>query len=191
MDAVHTENPPLAPEEDDIQGSTQGIGPEGASDGEINEDGDLLATLREKRTALKEDHSLDLDLPGYDGLLVARFRPFPLEKQEKKMAEFQRAQGKQPILLKAACDTLIDACEQLMVRKPGQDEPVPIDPDALPPIAFDDRAAKLFKFEAKTARQVVIGLFPTEQSILAMNIRVSNWMTDVTRETDEELLGES
>lgn len=178
---------------DAIQGDTQGSGPEGARLSEEGENGpvrDLIGTLRAKREALKEDHWLDLDLPGYDGLLVARFRPFPLEKQERKMAEFQKAQGRSPILLKAACDTLIDACEQLMVRKNPGEDPVPIDEDALPPIAFDNRAAELFGFTATTARQVVMGLFGTEQSILAMNVRVSQWMTDVTREADEDLLGE-
>lgn len=149
----------------------------------------LLNSLRASREELKADHYLDLDLPGYKGQLVARFRPFPLEKQERKMAEFQKASGKQPILLKAACDTLIDACEQLMLRSEEGSEPFPIDAEAMPLIAFDTRAAELFGFSANSARQVVIGLFPTEQAILAMNVRVSQWMQDVTRETDETLLG--
>lgn len=172
----------FAPSDDPAQGDTQGDGAEGANH-------TLLNTLRAKREELKEDHTLDLDVPGYEGMLVARFRPFPVEKAERKMKEFQKLVGKQPVLLKAACDTLIDACEQLMIRKEPGTEPVPIDPDVEPPIAFDSRAAELFGFQATTARQVVIGLFPTEQSIVATNVEVSRWMQTLTRDTDEELLG--
>lgn len=174
----------FAPSEDPTQGDPQGNGAEGAR-------ATLLNQLRGKREELKEDHYLDLDIPGYDGMLVGRFRPFPIEKSEKKMREFQKLAGKAPMLLKAACDTLIDACEQLMIRKEAGTEPVPIDPDVDPPIAFDSRAAELFGFPAQTARQVVIGLFPTEQSIVALNVEVSRWMQTLQRDTDEELLGNS
>jgi hypothetical protein len=172
----------FAPSDDATQGDTQGNGAEGAN-------ATLLNQLRDKREALKGDHYLDLDIPGYEGMLVGRFRPFPVEKSERKMKEFQKLVGKQPMLLKAACDTLIDACEQLMVRKEAGAEPQPIDPEADAPIAFDSRAAELFGFQASTARQVVIGLFPTEQSIVATNVEVSRWMQTLSRDTDEELLG--
>jgi hypothetical protein len=174
----------LSRSEDSPQGSPQG---NGSGDARAT----LLATLREKREANKAEHHLDLDLPGYDGLMVARFRPFPVEKTERKMAEFQKLQGKQPILLKVACDTLIDACEQVLLRKEEGAEPFPIDDEAMPPIGFDSRLSELLEFKADSARQVVLGIFPTEQSILAMNARVSQWMADVTSETDRGLLGES
>jgi hypothetical protein len=184
MSEVTENDHTLAPGDEPTQGDPQGNGDSGAR-------ATLLNQLRGKREELKGDHYLDLDIPGYDGMLVGRFRPFPIEKSERKMREFQKLMGKQPMLLKAACDTLIDACEQIMVRKEAGAEPVPIDPDVDPPIAFDSRAADLFGFQANTARQVVIGLFPTEQSIVAINVEVSRWMQTLTRDTDEELLGNS
>jgi hypothetical protein len=171
--------------DDPTQGEGQGNSPESARS-------TLLTTLRAKRDALKADHYLDLDIPGYDGLLVARFRPFPIEKSEAKAKQLQKLQAANaPVLLKSACDTLVDACEQLMVRTETGGEPKPIDPDADLPIAFDSRAAEMFGFQATTARQVVIGLFGTEQSIVAMSVEVSRWMTTLKRETDEDLLGNS
>lgn len=177
------ESGPLAPGEGGPQGATQG-------NGAADERATLLATLRKRREEAKADHHLDLDIPGYDGLMLARFRPFPIEKTERKMAEFQRLSGKQPMLLKSACDTLIDACEQIMLRKEEGGEPFAIDDDAMPPIGFDQRLAELLEFKADSARQVVLGLFATEQAVLAMNVEVSRWMQDVTRKTDEGLLGE-
>lgn len=167
------------------QGEGQGNTPESAR-------ATLLTSLRAKREALKADHYLDLDIPGYDGLLLARFRPFPIEKSEAKAKQLQKLQASNaPVLLKASCDTLIDACEQLMVRTEEGGDPKPIDPDTDVPIAFDSRAAELFGFSATTARQVVIGLFGTEQSIVAMSVEVSRWMTTLQRDNDEELLGNS
>jgi hypothetical protein len=171
------------PPEPGPQGDPQG-------NGSGDERATLLATLRGKREAAKADHYLDLDIPGYDGLLVARFRPFPIEKTERKMAEFQRNIGKQPVLLKAACDTLIDACEQVMVKKPDWEEPRPLDDEAIPPIAFDERLAQMLGYETSSARQVITGLFPTEQAVLSMNNKVTSWMQDVTQDVDASLLGE-
>lgn len=177
--------------EGDPLGSSQGLPPEGANGAGNDARMNLLASIRAKREEAKGDHVLDIDIPGYEGMVVARFRPFPIEKTERKMAEFQKMVGKQPVMLKAACDTLIDACEQIMIRNGPEDEPKPIDADAVPPIAFDSRLAELFGYSATTARQVVLGLFPTEQAIVAMNIRVSGWMQDVSSDTDRELLGNS
>lgn len=173
------------PEGAPAQGDPQGNGDGGAR-------ANLLTTLRAKREEAKADQYLDVDIPAYDGLLVARFRPFPIEKSERKANELRKLrEAHAPVLLKASCDTLIDACEQLMVRTEVGGEPKPIDPDTDVPIAFDSRAAELFGFKADTARQVVIGLFPTEQAIVKTSVDVSVWMTTLQRESDEELLGNS
>lgn len=165
-----------------------------------SERANLLARVRELREEAQGDHHLDLPLPGLGDYVWARFRPFPFEKTERKIEEFRRAQGKQPIIVKAACDTLIEACEQIMLLPerfkgdPGQGGAnlIPIDDEAVPPIRFDERLAEAFGFNkpSMTARQVVRAMFPTEQSIVAMNVRVSEWMQDVTRESDQQLLGE-
>lgn len=159
----------------------------------------LLSKIRQLREEAKGDHHLDLPIPGLKDYVWARFRPFPAEKTERKMAEFQRLQGKAPVILKAACDTLIDACEQILLLPeqfggdigPEGENLIPIDPDATPPIGFDSRLAEVFNFEASSARQVVVGMFPTEQAIIGMNIRVSEWMQDVTKNVDGSLMGES
>lgn len=157
---------------------------------------DQIAGLREEA---KADHHLDLPVPGYDKLLWARFRPFPSAKTEKKAAELRKAaQRGEPIMLSASMDTIIDACEQIMVLKPefagdkGLDGAnlIPIDDEV--PIKFDTRLAELLKFGdgIKTARDVLLGLYPTEQSILGQSVTIAQWLQDTSRKTDEELLGE-
>jgi hypothetical protein len=155
---------------------------------------DQAADLREEA---KRDHHLDRPIPGLKGLVWARYRAFSAGKTEDKTNEYQRLQQRGGrILLIAACDTLIDACEQLMVLPPEFDGDPGIDGtnlipvDDTVPVAFDQRCAELFiKDETlvrqiKEARQVVLAMFPTDQSILAENVAVTRWMQDVTQETD-------
>jgi hypothetical protein len=150
----------------------------------------LLAHVREQRDKkLAEDHYLDVDLPGYDGLLVARFVPFPVAKSERAAPSMRKKMDKgEPILLDSACDTLINACEQIMVRKPGETDPIAIDDEN--PVRFDSRLAELIGLgKSETSRQVVKDLFFTEQGIIAVAMTVDTWMRDVTKEADEEFLG--
>lgn len=166
----------------------------------------LLAQVQGLHKEAKSDHWLDLSVPGYKNLLWLRFKPFPVERVESKMGQFQRDQkAGLPILLNNSCDTLIDACEQVFLL-PGEfgggtDRPVigekgrnliPIDEEASPPVALDTRLESILKLDNpdKTSRGIVVALFSTEQAITAMNVRVSQWMQDVTREVNQDLLGE-
>lgn len=150
----------------------------------------LLGHLRAMRQEfVTADHKLDLDLPGFQGLVLARFRPYQISKSEQKSRALQqRFEKKEPMILDAACDTLIDACDQIMVRKQKGDDPFPIDDED--PIKFEARLAELFGFQGTRAREIVKAMFPTEQSIIAMSIQVTEWLRDVTKDADEEALGE-
>lgn len=166
----------------------------------MDERADLLAQISELNEELKQEHHLDVAIPGYKNLLWSRFRPFEVAKTEAKIKQFQKMKGQgQPMLLASACDTLIDSCEQLMLlpeRFNGDigengENLIPIDPAAVPLIGFDERVVGLFVKDnpSGSARGLVLRLFATEQAVLALHVRVSSWMQDVTSETDRELLG--
>lgn len=162
---------------------------------------DLLSQLKTLHNEAKAEHHLDLPIPGYRKLLWARFRPFPVEKTEVRIRQFQGAAGggNRPMALQIACDTLIDACEQLMLLPArfagdiGEDGAnlMPIDAEATPFIAFDQRLEPLFEIAnpGGTARGVIVGLFPTEQSIVDMNIRIQRWMSNITEDVNDTLMG--
>ena len=164
----------------------------------------LLAQLGEIRQDIKENaEPLHLDIPGYKDRLWVRFRPYSISKTESKVRSMQRAQEKKrPVLLAGACDTLIDACEQVMllperfgteIGEKGENL-IPIDP--VTPVGFDQRLAQLFKVPGadglKEARQVVVAMYPTEQAILRASVTVSEWLNgELNQEADEDFLGES
>jgi hypothetical protein len=174
------------------------VEPEGTpitNEPDLNTREGMISQIGDLREEGKKEHWMDEPISGYKNLLWARFRPFPIEKTEAKIAELRKQTG--PILLQSACDVLIDALEQLMLLParfngdPGEkgENLIPVD-DAVP-VRFDQRADELFKVPnpSKSARGTVLGLFATEQAILDLQVRVSRWMVDVTRETDAGLLG--
>lgn len=151
----------------------------------------LLGHLRQIHTESKQkDYKLDLEVPGMKGLMMLRFRPYNTAKSERKAdALKKRMDAGEPIMLDAACDTLADSCSDVLVRKSKDLDWAPLDDED--PIALDVRLGELLGFaNATTPRKVVKELFPTEQTITAMAIRVNNWLTGAEQEADEEFLGE-
>jgi hypothetical protein len=162
----------------------------------------LFEQVADLREEAKKDHWLDLPIPALDNLVWVRYRPFPAAKTEQKQAELQRISERGgAIMLRASCDTLVDACAQIMVLPPKFDgnigpkgeNLVPIDDEI--PVQFEQRLVELFvknpeeRAGIKTARDVVLAMFPTEQAVIAQNVEVSRWMQDVTRKSDSDLLG--
>lgn len=150
----------------------------------------LLDQLGEMHEELRTDRHLDLDIPGYEGKLFARFRPYSIDKSEKKARAMQKRQQRgQPVILEAAIDNIIEACEQLFVRSDDGRE-LPIDDTV--PVVFEKRLAQMLKFDdssINTARDVVIMLFPTQQSILKISTEIGEWLNTASKEADEGLLG--
>lgn len=173
--------------------------------GAQDERASLLAELSQTRQEIKEKaEPLYLAVPGYGDRLWVRFRPYSVAKTETKIRAQQKAIRKnRPVLLNNSCDTLIDACDELMLLPDrfsevgiGAEGKNLIAIDEAAPVGFDQRLAELFKIpgagQMTEARQVVKAMFPTEQAILKMSVEVSEWLQgELDSETDEEFLGNS
>lgn len=185
------------------EGDDGEAGSENGHDDLVDEGGikSLIDQIADLRDEAKKDHHLDLPIPGTRNLLWARYRPFQSAKTERKTAQYRKQMERGgAVVLTAACDLLIDACEQIMVLPahfqgdPGDqgENLTPID-DAIP-VQYDSRLADLFiknpqeRAFIKTARQVVLAMFPTEQSVISTNITVTQWLNDVTKDADGELI---
>lgn len=187
---------------DVLEGTGNEVEGNGNGSGRVDDIQSLIDQVADLRAEAKsKDHHLDLPIPGTKDLLWARFRPFPAAKTERKANEYQQSQRRgRAVVLTAACDTLIDACEQIMLLKPqfdgdiGEDGKNLIPIDDTVPIGFEERLVRLFvkddyeRSGIKTARDVVMAMFPTEQAIITMNVEVSRWMNDVTKKSDGDFL---
>lgn len=149
----------------------------------------IMDQVREQREELKEEeHHLDLDIPGYNGLLVARYIPVRFQVIEKlaKAAQKDRSGVSKNVL--ASTDTLIEACQEIFLRVDGELQPIPTGSGV--PVTFEKRLAEALGFEATTAREVVAGVFANEFGVIDHNVRYSKWLRDVTKEVDDDFLGE-
>jgi hypothetical protein len=178
-------------------------------DDELEEGADdtaaLLGQLREIHNEIKKgDFYKDMELPGYKKLVWVRFRPYPVAKggRRAKMMRKRFEDDDPTLVLDSACDTIIDACDQILllpVRFDGDPGPKgenlrPIDDEV--PVKFDYRLNEILSLGLPTtgkgpsARMIVKELFPAEQSIISMATELTDWLRDVTKETGEEFLGE-
>lgn len=154
--------------------------------------------LRRRREHLKSKKTLDLLVPGYQGLLGVRYRALgddEFEQLIKKMGATDRVDAQSNI--DAALDLLIRSCECILIDEGNDLEPLTDDGDV--PIAYDVRLAETLGYadelgDSPTARAIVRGLFsPEGHAPLAPAGHADSlvkWLQGNEQAIDQALLGE-
>ena len=152
------------------------------------EEGSIRAILRAKRDKLAKQTTLDLEIPGYDGLIGARYNALGGKEVEVMGRNVRQGEGTQGNAL-----LLVRSCQCILVRKSTEEEFEPLVEDG-EQFQYELRLAELFGFEAKTAVQVAIGIFsPGGNRDLAISdqaVRVLRWMEGKGEQASATLLGE-
>ncbi|MBO0881939.1 MAG: hypothetical protein J2P17_16675 [Mycobacterium sp.] len=118
--------------------------------------GSVLAALRERAAQLRTEQTTDLDIPGYNGLLVGRYKAVSLGRIFAKSQTIQTPLN--PAWTMAA-DTLAGALVELFMRDdPDSDELHPLFKDIS--AKFDDDLVDALNLhpEARTGRAVLVAL---------------------------------
>jgi hypothetical protein len=152
----------------------------------------VLAQLRKRRAALQQERHVDLEVPGYDGLLLTRYHPLPwetLQEINNRAEKTLRSNPRKDLIM--AADVLITACECMLYREDrNADTAKVLGGDS--PMRFDKRLAEVMGIEgAVTARQVLFGIFPDDLGITSTYVSLMEWQGEGDVETDDELAGES
>lgn len=168
--------------------------------------GSVLGRLRARRDDLAQDHHLDLDIPGYDGDLVARYRPLTAAEQTRIAAKVERAdrlagndEQAAEAQLRTALDTIIASCVEILVREDGVMVPLAEITGASAPVRYDQALADALGIPgADSARAVVRGVFPRDshgdvvpQPVNRHANEVAAWMARIGSDVDGDLLGEA
>ena len=150
----------------------------------------LLERLREDRLALASAESTTIEIPGYDGELVCRYRLMEasqLEKIARRAAKLPRERRN----LAVTMDSLSAACiefETVDHRNGGAIGTLAENGDD--PIRYDDRLAEALGYTAKSAREAVLGLFGgNEIAVLTHGAQLARWWSDASEDVDEDFLG--
>jgi hypothetical protein len=156
----------------------------------------VMERLKAKREAIGAQTHITMEIPGYDGELVGKFKRMRWEAlaDVAEQAERSRVKRKQ---LNGHADVIATACEELLIRKvlPGGDvEDIPMH-EMFPedfngtPVRFDPRLATWLELKldgTPTARKVVFGVFNNDLAVTAMHNDLGAWMQSSKSEEDED-----
>lgn len=136
---------------------------------------------------------LELDVPGYHGTLVVRYRFVPLKDATRNAEKLARLKdiGEQALL--SAIDTLILACQEILVRDPDTGDLRGLADDGDEPIRFDERLARGMSWTPGptgfTARAITRKLFSNDYALIQQAREVSEWMSESAQEIGDDFLG--
>lgn len=182
--------------EDEHQEDEQVMQPSAAeqvADGFPEVDASIRDRLVRDRQKKKERQTCDIDLPGYGGELVARYRIMDTAELEvigKKVTRQSKSQAAR--LTNGSCDTLIAACEGIYLRN-DNDELNPLElEDGI--AKYDQRLARYLQFEAESAREVILGVFGgNDMEVIQHQVKYAAWLSDTSRDPNDPVgpLGEA
>jgi hypothetical protein len=149
-----------------------------------------LDQLKQQYDEVQESrgHTADIDVPGYDGLLVAHYRLMTTKEVERLAKQFNKIKSISERNLLTASTILAAACEGISLTVNGEDQPLHEIKEYDTPVRFDSRLAETFGFEAKKSFDVMMAVFPTEWSIIDQYRKLSRWMSDTTKGDFEDFL---
>jgi hypothetical protein len=168
---------------------------EDVTNGEVDDESqgallDNLKQLRAEATNLFGTTKV-MEVPGYKGLLAIEYQYINSEVTEVIAREVRRetknVNGIGMNLL-ASLDTLIAASKNVLIRKDTHRDWRPLDKEHQ--VNFKSLTlARTLDYPADDSRDVVLGLYGSEHSVIEANILLSRWLTDKTRTADEDFLG--
>lgn len=148
--------------------------------------------LRARHRALQGEHTKDIDLPGFGGDLVGRYKVLTPDQIREGNRRIEKLPDDERVIT-GAIDQIVAACDSLWVR--GENGLEALFPDDLEPVRYEPRLAEFFGFDATRARDVVRGVFTTGgemnvPAVIAHAQEIGLWMQDVSQEVDGIFLGE-
>lgn len=151
----------------------------------------LRAMAQGMRVAARDEVTTELDLPGYSGRFVARFRLLgtdDLGKHEQATEKQRKKIGKRAYLY-GKCATIADACTEILGYR--GDELVRVSD------GFDDAAARFFANDGEDVSHLqtpgsrVRFVVPREVAVGMLYAELMTWMAEGNQGADDDAMGES
>lgn len=160
--------------------------------------GSLLDRLRQVRADAASDYRYDLLVPGYRGLVAIRCKPIPGRTSSQLATRLVKSKSPEAAFEMAA-DTLIAACEEVIVRSKSEDDWQTLGSlNGGEPVGIGTELVELLQLEPREggrSREVVRSLFGLAPSPeLALGGLVGEylaWAAASDEELDEAFAGNS
>jgi hypothetical protein len=151
----------------------------------------VLEQIRAKHGQLGAQATpLELAVPGYDGLLLIRFRWIAPEDLTKGAEELLKIGNPTKQRVAAAADTLIRTAQEFLIKV--GDQVKPLAPEGEDPITVfgDPRLPALLGFNAtENARLAARSVFANDYSLIDAGEVVMAWLKDTSRNIERDLSG--
>lgn len=157
----------------------------------------LRDALRARFEALPTSRVKDFDVPGYDGLLVARYRRMTTAEVTALTEHLPDVDpnDRESVVRAAVClnaDFLCAACAELFGRKDGELQPLS---DDGVPMRYDQSFAAMMGFDVtpeQGAREVLMRTLDHNELALKRHADdVDEWMTSLRPALDKDTVGKS
>lgn len=168
----------------------------GSDNGEVaaaaEGEGSILSTLRRKRQEIRRDKTTTLEVSGYDGFLLVKYKPIDYNEFSKLVRKLQKAKNTDAEVGVAA-DILVRTCVGFYYRdeldgrkvKPLHESDAQFGDE---PIVYDERLAKVVGLTVDNrhvGRSIAIGLFNNELALVDHSNEVVEWMRSNDAEENE------
>lgn len=149
-------------------------------------DGSTLARIKARRDERLSDESLRLEIPTWDGDLIARYKVLRRNKWEEIIKRSRKDVG-------ADLDFIAQACIGIIMRDPESGEHIELQ-EGGEPIRFDERLARMLDFtppDKSPVRAIVMYMFKgNDVSTAAHAATIARWMTNTSAEVADAVVGE-
>lgn len=147
----------------------------------------LIARLRAKRLELQQARTLELEVPGWGGLLAVRYQAisWPEMRTISERADKAQKRGDPSAELMLSVDLVLAATDCILIE--GDDG---LAPYGTPPLGFDAGLAELLGLEdidPTNAQAVVLATFPNEMSLMKQGGEITEWLTYEDSRANEAL----
>lgn len=133
-----------------------------------------FSVLRKAYKEKTDQVTIDMEIPGYDGLLYCRYRLLSLEEMTG-ITKNDRGKITATNLSLNASSILATCCVQFMYRESPGEELQPLLWDGNP-VKYDKELATAIGFEGDNAHEVALGLFSNNDlALVAHASDVTNW----------------
>jgi hypothetical protein len=147
------------------------------------EAGSLQERLHQRRAEMQAQEPEEFDVPGYEGIIVARYQILPWKQHRAITARHEKSRDVAERDMYVAADTLINACVDLAEVLPD---------GSRKPLGYKwgvKAAQELFGVDSplETARQGILACFPRDGLLMSHYGEVMQWQQGAQPKVDREL----
>lgn len=154
-------------------------------------DSSVLSTLRRQRAKLGAGADpIRLDLPGYDGNLVAQFRWVPANTLAATSKSVQAIKNQTAQNIAAAADAIAATNNEILVKVYGKLESLEHEGQ---PVTFSNGEGLCVALglpKPRSTRECVEAVLGNEYALLSLAVKVMEWLENTSAEVDGAHLGE-